>query len=223
MPTRFTIKEVMQITKQYVPNRYEYMKRDVVKRVYIKQVKEVQRHDIPGKPRERIKYEIVSKSYPQYPPYYTGKDKRGRPIRYQRTISHHYDIILEMDRLSINTSNWRMRVGSGRKWEKKPPQSKVKTIYKENRKRWSKDRQTLHRKKAPYLDSGDYNSRTKGINGDWIFRCSFAYYAHDHLYGRNYYGNVPAKKMNPKNVVFFPKHALNMINQLMNKGILKND
>lgn len=223
MSKRFTIKEVLQITKQYVPNRYEYMKRDVVKRVYIKQVKEVQRHDIPGKPRERIKYEIVSKSYPQYAPYYTGKDKRGRPIRYQRTISHHYDIILEIDRLSINTSNWRMRVGSGRKWEKKPPQSKVKTIYKGNRKRWSKDRQALHRKKAPYLDAGDYNSRVKGIMGDFHFRQAWAYHIHGHLYGRQYGGNIPSPITNPKNVVFFDKHQLNFINSLMNRGVLKNN
>jgi len=218
-----TLKQLLKQTYAYVENRYEYRKRDVVKRIIIKKVQEINRHDIPKNPRTYTKYIIESKSYPQYPPYYTGKDSRGRSIQYQRTHSHFYDIVLEIDRLSLNTFNWKGRIGSGRVWVKSPSQNKIKTIYPKNRKRWSKERIEKHKKKAPYLDVGDYNSQVKGINGDFIFRCAYAWHFHDHLWGRNYYGNVPARKMNPLNIMFAPKHFINVVDLLARQGILKND
>ena len=215
----YSIKEVLNFTYQYAESRYEYKKRDVVKRIVIKEVREVSRHDIPGKPRIYTKYIIESKSFPQYAPYYTKKDSRGRSRKYQRTTSHHYDVTLEMDRLSLNTKIWKMRLGSGRIWDTHPPQSQIKKIYPENKKRWSRKRQESHKRRAKYLDIGDYNSQKLGINADFIFRQAYARYHHGHLFNRSYYGNVPSS-LNPSHILFFTKHELNLIEVLMNQAIL---
>jgi hypothetical protein len=224
----YTIKQVLQITNKFYANRFTYKERDVVKRITIKEVKQVERHDIPGQPRVYTKYVIESKSWPQYPPY-RPRSKTSR----QRRIAHHYDVVFEIDRLSLNTKNWTSRVGSGKKWKETPPQSQIKTLYPRTKERFRRkakgDRQEYkklverHKKQARYLDVGDYNSRVQGLNGDWIFRCDYAYYTHDHRFGRNYYGNVAASIRNPNAIVFFTKHQLNVIDQLMQKGILKDD
>jgi hypothetical protein len=236
----YTLKELLQITHKYYQNRYDYKRRDVVKRVTVKQIRTVDIHDQPNEPRIRTKYEIISKSYPQYRPYFTGVDRRGIQRRYQRSIAHYYDIIIEIDRLSINTKNWRGRVGSGKRWEPRPPQKQIKSLYSETRERFRRrankrnytnaQRQAaykklveIHRRGAKFLDVGDWNSRVKGLNGDFIFRCDFAWWSADHRFGRNYYGNVPAKQMNRTNIVFAPKHFLNVVEVLMNAGVLKND
>lgn len=236
----FTIKEVLQITNKFYRNRYTYKRRDVVKRIKILQVKQIERHDIPGEPRVYTKYVIESKSWPQYPPYYTRTDSRGRRRQYQRSIAHYYDVIFEMDRMSLNTKNWTGRVGSGKQWKSDPPQSQIKSLYPKTRRllRRKADRRgntkkeqnqeykklvEKHKKSAQYLDVGDYNSQEHGLNGDFIFRCSYAWWKANHLFGRNYYGNVAASQTNPSAIVFFPKHALNVLEQLMQKGILKDD
>lgn len=215
----YTLKQVLQFTQMFVPNRYVYRRRDVVKRIKIKEIREF---DPDRKKAPIIRYVIESKSWPQYYPYLTRKDPRGRTRKYQRTTAHHYDIVLELAELSINTPAWTGRVGSGKLWRKRPPQSAVKTIYPVNRRRWSKARIEAHRKRAKYLDVGDWNSQVQGLNGDFIFRCSYAWWTHGHLFGRNYFGNVPARKTNPQNVVFAPKHFINVIEVLMNRGILEN-
>jgi len=229
----YTIKEVLQITDKYYPNRFTYKERDVVKRIVIKEVKEVQRHDIPGGPRVYTKYVIESKSWPQYYPYFTRTDSRGRRRRYQRSVAHYYDVIFETDRLSLNTKKWVGRVGSGKKWNARPPQSQIKSLYPETREKFRRRARgnqqeykrlvERHKRSAPYLDVGDYNSRVNGIMGDFCFRQAWAYYTHGHLFGRQYYGNVPSSITNPNAIVFFDKHQLNVIDQLMRRGILKDD
>jgi hypothetical protein len=226
----YNIQQVMQFTYQYFPTRFNTYRRDIVKRIQIKEIREIERHDV--EPRERIKYQIISKSYPNYPPYL----KKGK--RYQRSIAHYYDVVLEMDELTLTTTNWRMRVGSGRKWVDKLPQSQIKKLYRETknklRKKAGRKGKTKkeanqlykkyvekHKKRAPYLDEGDYNSRVLGINGDWIFRDSYAFWHHGHLWGRNYYGNIPSTITNPNYIPFFPKHAINVINTLMNSGVIQ--
>lgn len=229
----YTLQKVIEFTKEKYPNRFDYKNRDVIKSITIKDITQIERHDVPEGPRQYKKYEILSKSYPQYPPYYTGKDSRGRIISYQRSVMHQYDVIIEMDELSLSTKNWTLRVGSGKKWKKDPPQNKIKTLYARTKRRLkrkasrsdnptAKYRQLVkeHKRRAPYLDVGDYNSQVLGLNGDWIFRCDYPYYKHNHRFGRNYYGNVPARITNPSNIVFLPKHAINTIEQLMQRGII---
>lgn len=229
----YTLLQAFQMTQKFFSNRFEYKERDVIKSITIKEVTEVQRHDLPGEPRQYKKYEILSRSYPQYPPYYTGKDSRGRTVSYQRSIMHQYDVILEMDKLSLSTANWKLRVGSGKKWNKRPPQNQIKTLYRATKRKFERkasrsDNKSVayrrlvnqHRSKAKYLDVGDWNSQVLGLNGDWIFKCDYAYYYHGHRFGRNYYGNVPARITNPYNIVFLTKHAINTIEQLMQHGII---
>jgi len=221
----YTLKQVIGFTYMYFKSRFAYKERDVVKNITIKQVKQINIKD-PSRPQ--IKYVIESKSYPQY-----GKYKpKTKGAKTQKNIAHYYDVVLEMDEMSLSTTNWVLRVGSGKKWQKKPSQNLVKTLYPETKKRLKKlatvKKNTTykqlvekHKKNAKYIDVGDYNSQVLGLNGDWIFRCDYPYYFHGHRFGRNYYGNIPTKETNPKMIVFLPKHALNIVEILMKKGILK--
>ncbi len=222
---KFTIREVLLITQQYARSRFKNKKRDVVKRIIIKKIKtyHVDRRKAPS-----ISYFIESKSWPNYKPYFNPKSGR----KYQRRVSHHYDVVLQMDRLSIDTKAWRGRLGSSAKWEMLPPQNKIKQIYKGTREKWKKkykgnpkglkEEIDKHKKRAQYLDVGDYNSRVKGINGDFKFRLAYAWNQSGHLFGKDIGArNVPALKTNPNNIVFFPKHFINVIEILMARGILK--
>lgn len=211
-----TLRQALQNTRAYVPNRFDYRDRDVIKRITIQKVTQLS----PDRPDQPIvRYEIRTYSYPQYKPYINVKGKKARK---QRTIRHEYDTVLTMDRLSIDTKGWKMRVGSGKDWEEKPPQKHIKQIYKENRKRWNKRRKEQHKKKAPYLDVGDYNSRVKGLNGDFVFRLAYTYWKAGHYWGNPRKGKKPSS-LNPGNIVFLPKHAIHFIEMLMIRGILKRD
>lgn len=214
-----TLQQAIENTDKFFPTRWDTKKRDVIKRIRIRTIAYLS-PDRPGQPQ--VAYHIISQSWPQYKPYYTGKNKRGKPIKYQRSVKHQYNIILEMDKLSLSTTQWKLTLGTMKKWVKKPPQASVKQIYAETRKKWSKKQIETHKKKRGlYLDIGDYNSRKLGINADFIFRCAYAYWKNGHLYGRNYYGNVPAIRTNPNSIVFLPKHVLNMVEQLMHAGLMK--
>lgn len=239
----YTIKDVLKITQQFKPNRYDFKERDVIKRVTVKEVKEVERHDLAQEPRVRTKYEITTYSYPQYPPYttQTGRAGRRQTRRYQRSIRHEYDSILELDRLSLNTYYWRYRLGSEKKWRTRDevPQNKVKQLYpktkrllkrKADRKgrtvqesnRLYKQYVKKHRDRAPYLDVGDFNAQELGINGDFIFRIAWALDYNGHLFGRMY-PKLPSTITNPTYTPFFPKHGLRLIEELMKRGVLKDD
>ena len=228
MPTvidgTWTIKEVMQITYQYARNRFEYRNRDVVKQIKIQRVRKL---STDRKNQPTVQFRIESRSYPQYKPYFDAASGR----KYQRRIKHEYDVVLEMDRLSLNTKTWRGRLGAQGKWEHKPPQRTVKQIYRETRAQWKKkytaaelkEQIKKHKARANYLDVGDYNARVKGINGDFLFRCAYAWNQAGHLFGRQLGAyNVPAPITNPNNVVFFPKHMINVIEVLMNRGVFSN-
>jgi hypothetical protein len=98
----------------------------------------------------------------------------------------------------------------------------IKQIYPETRRRWTAQSIARHkRKRSIYENVGDYNARELGINADFIFRQAYARWKHGHLYGRNYYGNVPAPVRNPNDIIFLTKHELRLIETLMNRGIIK--
>lgn len=216
----YTVKEVFQNTFHYMKNRFTYAKRDkIYNRVSIKRVKifDKDRKDMP-----LVKYEVTTKSTPQYKPYTKGIRK---PAIVNRKIHHHYDVVFETDKLSLNTRRWSVALGSGKKW-RKPPQSQIKSIYQETRKSWTKDQIDRHKKKKNlYLDVGDYNAQVNGINGDWLFRCANLYKRRGHLYGRLYNeaNSKAAKKTNPQDIMFFPKHLIVFFELLMKRGILKDD
>lgn len=239
MPTvingSFTVQQALENTRKYFKTRMKNAKRDKVKVVKVKQVKyfKKDRKNMP-----LVKYIIETRSIPQYKPYFTGKDSRGRKRKSQRKVKHNYDLTFEIDQMTIYSPNWRLAVGSMRIW-KKAPQNKVKTVRRKTMEQWKKQSLKMgktkeeqrkwldkkikrHRSSAKYLDDGDYNSQVRGINGDFIFRFAFPYFIKGHLFGRNYYGNKKSS-LNPKNIIAFPKHAIVLIKFLLQRNILTNN
>lgn len=239
----FTLRQLILLTHRNKSNRFKYMKRDVLKKIIIKNQIELN----PDRPTETNKtLEITSFSYPSYYPYL----KPSSPYTRQRKIKHEYDTILtirtdDLGKASLDSKVWAMRLGSQKKWNDKPPQSKVKQVYLETRTKWKfkrdkeiqrlrrtisnrhnravairlvqdEYRQTIadHKARAKYLDVGDWNSRVQGINGDAYTRVHPILAHYGHLYGRNW--TVAEDLSKP----FLPKHILRILDVLIKKGIL---
>lgn len=240
----FTLSQMLENTwKTKFKTRFEYQERDVLKKVIV--IKQTVLH--PDRPNEpTITLMCRSFSYPNYSPYNNHVKNGGK----QRKTRHQYDQVLSIEtdsngQFSMESTNWKYRLGSQKKWQYAVPQNKVKTIYRETLAKWKKDyekeceqikkknsgetklkklkeakkkydkRKADHRKSALYLDKGDFNSRVNGINGDSAFRLHPALKYWGHLYGRN----AENLEANPQNV-FCPKHMLALIDFLIKKGIL---
>lgn len=221
---KYTIKELIQ--KTYISskfkNRFDYKDRDSVKSIQIKKIHYFNNVDRNFAPIVRI--EITTRSTPRYAPY-IRVTKNGR-IK-QRGIKHQYDITFEIDRMSINSKNWAVMVGSGKNFVRnKVPQNKVHSIFRENLKRWSKEKIDAHRKKKGlYLTPEDYAAQELGVNLDWRMRASYVFNVYGHRLGREYNlaRNKPPMKTNPSLEMFAPKHLLAFFEILCNSGILKDD
>jgi hypothetical protein len=231
----YTLRQVLLNTYQFFKSRYIYRERDVLKSIHIR--KRTYLHpDRPGEPS--IKWEISTRSYPQYKPY----TNRKYGIK-QKTTHHDYDIVLEIDEMSLDTTSWKCRIGSGKKIVK-APEKMVKSISQVTRRKWAKSRDDKlkkaltkeekqkindeykkkiedHRNKAPYLDQGDYVAQELGVNLDFAYRDAFAFRYYGHLYGKWGVALDRPSKLNPKNIIFAPKHLLRVIEVLMQRGILK--
>ena len=75
------------------------------------------------------------------------------------------------------------------------------------------------RKVGRYLDVGDWNSQVKGLNGDFVFRVAPLAEKYSCLYGCSYFKELPRDDY--ATFVFFPKHAISIINFLLKRGIIK--
>jgi len=226
----YTIEQVLNFTAQSkFKGRFEYAKRDRVKMIKIKKV-HVYSSDRTTAPD--IRFEVISSSTPQYRPYSPSRDKRGRYRKTQNSIKHEYDttIVFGREGVRLDTTQWKMAVGSMRRVPKNIPQNKVAQIHSDTRRKlekWygkgtTKYKEAIKKikKSAKYISDGDFLAQVYGLNLDFIYRFAYVYWSHGHLYGRNYYGNVPAKKTNPQNIMAFPKHAIVIIKELMKQGIL---
>lgn len=226
----YTIQQVLEFTNQSkFKNRFEYAKRD---RVKVIKVKKVHFYDSDRKSAPEIRWEIITSSTPQYKPYAPSKDKRGRYRKSQRSIKHEYDITFVFGRegITLNTTQWKMAVGSMKKVPKNIPQNLIGQIKKKTRERLEKrygknstkykEEIAKIKKRAKYVSEGDYIAQVHGINLDFIYRFAYVYWKFGHLFGRNYYGNVPAKITNKQNIMAFPKHAIVVIKELMKQGVL---
>lgn len=226
----YTLQQLFNFTSQSkFKTRFRNAKRDRVKFVTVKKIHfySKKRPTLP-----ELRYEIISKSTPQYKPYAPSKDKRGRWRKSQNSIVHEYETIFIFgdEGITLNTTKWAMRVGSMKKWPDKIPQNKVAQIHKDTRERLirkygkntTKYKEEIQKikKRAKYISDGDYVAQELGINGDFIFRLAYPLWRLGHLYSRNYYGNVPAVKTNPKNIPFLPKHAIVILTELMKQGVL---
>jgi hypothetical protein len=245
---KFTIKQVLIFTKRYFKNRFKYERRDVLKRVYLRKIINL-KSDRAGEPT--IKYEVTTYSYPQYKPYLNLK---GIKSKKQRKLRHEYDVTLQMDRMSLNTTHWKARLGSQARWVKKVNnkligkltdrdkeklQKKIEKKLRRDKVKITKTRLNTEMKKEikkikdkrKYINIGDYNARKKGINADFLFRCEYVYRKYGHLYGMDQSDDIqdnkrvkrPPKITNPRQIIFFPKHLIRLIEYLMIKGKLKNN
>jgi hypothetical protein len=153
----------------------------------------------PG--QARTKFIIRTQSTPQYWPYYTKKDSRGRPRKRQIKYRHQYQVVIQLDKLSIDVPV-KIRVGSQGRWDFSPAGKPHKI------------------KQGRNIKIIEGSNVIRGRNGDFFFRCEWVYHKEGILFGRNW-TNGPPVHTNPRRIVFLPKHALAVIEFLMNTGKLK--
>lgn len=180
-------------------NRFDFKDRDVLKSISIKQISVYDGKD-PGK--ARTKFIISSSSYPQYRPYYTGRDVRGRQIQYQRSYKHFYDVTIQMDSLSLDDDRIKLRTGADAKWDF-TDKGKGKWIGKGRNRKFVEGRNIK-----------------RGLNGDFWFRLSFIRKEAGILFGRNYAEWFP-QVTNPMGIQFLTKHELRVLEVLVNRGYLQ--
>lgn len=189
----------MNNTFVHMRNRYDYSERDVLKRIVIKKVTVYDGKNI-GEARTR--FDIQSFSHPQYYPYYTKKDSRGRSRTKQRTYRHQYDVTIQMEELSLDCDAIKLRTGSEAKYDP----SKSGKGY------WMGKGRNKH-----WIEGSNVK---RGINLDFLFRLEFLYSEAGILFGRNW-AQWPPRKTNPKMILFLDKHMINVIRILVNKGLIQ--
>ena len=194
-----TLRYLLNNTFVHMHNRFDYADRDVLKRITIRQVR-VYDGKNPGEARTR--FDIVSSSYPQYYPYYTQKDNRGRSRTKQRTYKHQYDVTIQMEELSLDCDAIKLRTGADAKWD----------FTNAGKGYWMGKGRNKH-----WIEGSNVK---RGINGDFFFRLSYVFQQAGILFGRNW-AEKPPRKTNPKMILFLDKHMINTIRVLVNRGILK--
>ena len=235
IPNNLNIRSILTYTYQnnITRTRFEYSDRDVLPsrfKIAHRKLYKKNKHGEFSTPQERLI--IMSTSAPQYKPYIYYKGKRS--IK-QMKIKHTYDITMCIQPINDKheyslDSKIVYRCGSFKKWNDKPPQKMVKTIYRETREklniRFSKYLDCKERvqkyidkikRDAKYLDVGDYNAQELGIMGDSYFRSFYVQQKLGCLYGNSWY-KEPCEGID---LPFFNKHELLVIATLIKRGIIK--
>lgn len=196
-PGGWTLRKLLTNTyaHQETRTRYKYKTRDMVKVIRIEKTA-VYDGKNPG--QARTKYTIRTQSTPQYYPYYTKKDSRGRSRKRQMKYRHYYQVIIQLDKLSIDVP-FKGRVGALGRWDF-TPNGRSRRI------------------KGKVVEGTNIQ---KGLNGDFFFRCSYVWKKNGILFGRDWTNGRPPVHVNPKQIVFAPKHMIAAIEWLMNTGKLK--
>ena len=221
---RYTIREIWLYTYEAYRNRFDFRERDVLKSVEIREVKSYDKANLKS-PTKR--YEIRTFSYPQYEPYVSLKGKKSKK---QRKVKHQYDSKFQLESMNWN-SKFRWRIGSQKKYptsDKGINYNQIAQLHKSVRDRLEKKHGkgtadykkavAKHKKKAKYVDKGDYISQVFGINGDWYFRVQGNAFLSGNLFGLAW-----EKSKTGNGVPFFGKHDLRIVEYLLKKGILKRD
>lgn len=232
IPENLTIGAIYQYTYRYLNTRLTNADRDLLpSRLVIAQRRKYKRNKegFYVTPEELLT--VSSWSAPQYYPYKKLKrNGNGRQLK----VKHNYRIFLAISLSDGDIYSFHSyivwRVGSYKR-PIKPPQNKVKTIYRETRKKLEmkyrnetpKKRKELIekevqkiRKSAKYMDSGDFNARERGIMLDNYWRDYPLQYKFGCLYGPVLNRKMPEKIKMP----FFCKHMIGVIAMLMRRGIL---
>lgn len=219
----YTIRQALAKTSKSLKfkNRFEYRERDSVRVIRIQKIHTM---NWRGKNRQTsVYFEVVSQSVPKY-----YKKEQMRRVSFFGKIKHQYDVFFKINTMSIHDTSWQVYLGSARRWDSKPPQDKLVSIYKENREKWDADKIRKHKKhRHPYIDVGDYNAQVNGINGDFRFRCCYVYEKLGHLFHKR---GIRLSAMeitkaprvtNKRQELFLPKHIINLFETLIKKGHLK--
>jgi len=232
-----SFKQIWDYTYLYKKTRFTNMDRDILPSKIKVTNRLVYKKNKEGKfstPDEKL--EIVSWSAPQYGEYLRQKSKKASR---QLTIKHTYNLVLVLQKDILGEYSFESkvmwRVGSNKKWDSTPPQSKIKTIYHSTREKLKKkhtNKKTgkldkveynkaieLIKKKGKYISVGDYNSQERGIMADFYFRIQPLCHAYSCLYGP-----VTQDKFHADagSYPFFDKHTLGVILYLIKRGIIKN-
>ena len=212
--------------------RFRNMNRDILPsklKVTERLVYSKDRKDQPDR-----KFVVESWSAPQYYPY--NKLKSGKRTKRQLQVKHKYDLtlVIENDKngnFSFD-SRIRWRVGGFKKWNTKPSQNLIKSVYKKTRdnlsKRYGKGTQRYKdeinkiKAKGKYENVGDYNAQVNGLNGEYFYTLSPLAYVYNCSYGVIWNKEFNSKKpFNEIKFPFFCKHSLALIFYLLKKRILK--
>ena len=200
-PSGWTLRRLINNTyaHQESRTRFDYKQRDLVRVIRIEET-----HVYDGKQpgQARTKFIIRTQSTPQYSPYYTKKDSRGRHRKRQMKYRHQYQVVIQLDKLSIDLP-FKGRVGAQGKWDFGPN---------------GKTRKIKHGRNVKIIEGSNV---TRGLNGDFWFRCMNLWAREEILFGRDWTNRQLPIHVNPKFIIFAPKHFLVLVEYLMNRGILK--
>jgi len=211
----YTIRQVLQMTQKFYPSRMQNRLGEQSRLKHFEFYKIVNHRQyaledqIATDPSDQVSYRIVASIKPQYEIAVINGIKRV----VGRHIPDSYKIIFETDKLSLDTQNWKIRLGSGCRYVSKPPLNQLVSYPKAG-----------VRNKV-FKNKNDWNALVLGINADFVFRCAYTYYEHGHLYGNvdeSYLKNPPIR-LNGNHIMFFPKHIVNFFELLLYRGILKED
>ena len=199
-PNNYTLRKLINNTYAHkeTRTRFDYKQRDMVRAIRIEETK-VYDGKNPGE--ARTKFIIRTQSTPQYSPYFTKVDSRGRSRKRQIKYRHQYQVTIQLDKLNIDMPV-KLRTGSSCKWDF-TDKGKTKRIKQGN--------------KIKIIEGSNI---TRGRNGDFFFCLEFLFAKEGILFGRNW-TNGPPIRTNPRNILFLDKHSLATIEFLMNRGYLK--
>jgi hypothetical protein len=200
-PNGWTLRRLINNTYAHKESRtrFDYKQRDMVKVIRIEETK-VYDGKQPGE--ARTKFVIRTQSIPQYAPYYTKRDARGRPRKKQMKFRHQYQVVVQLDHLSIDVS-FKGRVGAQGKWDFGPR---------------GKDQKIKQNRTFKIIPG---TNQMRGLNGDFWFRDMNLWAREGILFGRDWTNGRPPIHVNPKMIIMAPKHFLAVVEYLMNNGILK--
>jgi hypothetical protein len=111
---------------------------------------------------------------------------------------HQYQVVIQLDKLSIDVP-FKGRVGAQGKWDFTP----------------------AGRSRRVRGNVIEGRNVTRGLNGDFWFRCMNLWAREGLLFGRDWTNGQPPLQVNPNMIVFAPKHFLACAEYLMNRGILQ--
>ncbi len=153
---------------------------------------------------------------------YEKENLGGRTRVMGKHILCSYKLEFVTDYLSLNTTNWKIRLGEIADWSNNVPEEQLLHPYKNSK----IDRGKLVREKL-YRDKDDFNSKARGINGDFYFRCMYPYWVYGHLLGelppklqKVHQEQEQRQDVLPK--MFFPKHIISFFELLFRSRIMQD-